>query len=291
MDKNHVLGQDRLLSGYTPSPEALGEVEKLIRTQRETRPDTVYLLDPVMGDMDRGMYVNPDVLPIYRRMLPLASIICPNQFEAQVLSGIEITCVASLKASLNKLHSAYHIPHILITSLDLPTSDLEKIGASTSLIEGKQPMLLIGSTWNPDKQQPSVWHLQFPSLGEYFSGVGDLFSALTIARYTEHANDIPQPARAAYEQLSETQEGECDLAIARAVTLAVASLQQVLVRTADTMMSLGKISGIDPLQASHLAKEEDRVKIMRMRELRLVQSANDILQPQVRYRPRWAHPL
>lgn len=291
MDRNKLLRHNRQLTGYTPSPEALGEVEKLIRAQREKNPHMVYLLDPVMGDMDRGMYVNPDVLPIYRRMLHLASIICPNQFEAQVLSGIEIRSIETLKAALTKLHDEYQVPHVLITSLELSKDDLNAIGAMPSMPDGKPAMLLVGSTWNADTKELQPWFLQFPSLGEYFSGVGDLFSALTVARFMEYEEDVPAPARAAYDGYGAPVEGECTLPIARAVTLAVASLQQVLIRTARAMEILGEQEGLDPLQPSHLASEEDRVKIMRMRELRIIQSADDILRPQVLYRPRWTAPL
>ena len=291
MNRNKLLRHDRLLTGYTPSPEALGEVEKLIRAQREKNPDMVYLLDPVMGDMDRGMYVNPDVLPIYRRMLHLSSIICPNQFEAQVLAGLEITSLATLKEALVKLHDEYQVPHVLITSLDLGAEDLKAIGAAAQMPDGKPAMLLVGSTWDRSSKQLQPWFLQFPSLGEYFSGVGDLFSALTVARFTEQADDLPEPAREAYAGYGTQVEGECTLPIARAVTLAVASLQQVLIRTARAMEAFGEQEGIDPLQPSHLASEEDRVKIMRMRELRIIQSANDLLHPNVLHRPRWMPPL
>lgn len=98
-----------------PSPGVVSCVKEAVSQLRETNPDLIYMLDPVMvrnmdffvsvlrlaesleffltfsicffqltqGDIGRGMYVNPDVLPIYRSMLPLASVISPNQFEAQ----------------------------------------------------------------------------------------------------------------------------------------------------------------------------------------------------------------
>lgn len=37
----------------------------------------------VMGDIGRGLYVSEDVVPIYRDMLKLATIITPNQFEVE----------------------------------------------------------------------------------------------------------------------------------------------------------------------------------------------------------------
>ena len=71
------------VAGYIPSPSALRSVQRALERLRELNPRLLYVLDPVMGDLGRGMYVNPEVLPIYRSMLPLASIITPNQFEAQ----------------------------------------------------------------------------------------------------------------------------------------------------------------------------------------------------------------
>lgn len=40
------------------------------------------VLDPVMGDQGR-LYVNEDVVPVYRTLLRDADLILPNQFEAE----------------------------------------------------------------------------------------------------------------------------------------------------------------------------------------------------------------
>lgn len=36
-----------------------------------------------MGDIGTGLYVNPDVVPVYKDLLKLATIITPNQFETE----------------------------------------------------------------------------------------------------------------------------------------------------------------------------------------------------------------
>lgn len=41
------------------------------------------LISAVMGDIGTGLYVSPDVVPVYQDMLKMATIITPNQFEAQ----------------------------------------------------------------------------------------------------------------------------------------------------------------------------------------------------------------
>ena len=42
----------------------------------------------VMGDIGKGLYVAEDVVPIYRQLLSLASIITPNQFETEYVPAI-----------------------------------------------------------------------------------------------------------------------------------------------------------------------------------------------------------
>lgn len=44
----------------------------------------MFPLNPaVMGDIGTGLYVSEDVVPIYKGMLSLATVITPNQFEAE----------------------------------------------------------------------------------------------------------------------------------------------------------------------------------------------------------------
>ena len=47
-----------------------------------------------MGDIWDGegkMYVPEELLPIYKKeVIPIADVITPNQFEAQLLTGIDI---------------------------------------------------------------------------------------------------------------------------------------------------------------------------------------------------------
>lgn len=83
LEQNGLLTQSRMLSGYMPSPGVVSAVKDAVQRIREVNPELVYLCDPVMGDMGRGMYVNPEVLPVYKSILPLTTIITPNQFEAQ----------------------------------------------------------------------------------------------------------------------------------------------------------------------------------------------------------------
>lgn len=40
-------------------------------------------MEAVMGDIGTGLYVSPDVVPVYQEMLHDADIITPNHFELE----------------------------------------------------------------------------------------------------------------------------------------------------------------------------------------------------------------
>lgn len=94
---NGLTGYMRVLTGYIPGAEALSAVGEQVARLKQ-RKEVIYLLDrewqadrlnksliisAVMGDIGTGLYVSPDVVPVYKRLLNLATIITPNQFEAE----------------------------------------------------------------------------------------------------------------------------------------------------------------------------------------------------------------
>ena len=89
---------DMMLSGYCPSAALVEEVGKIAREQKlraSTKPGSFFwVLDPVMGDNGR-IYVAEDTVPVYKKLLKDADLILPNQFEAELLS--EINLVISCK--------------------------------------------------------------------------------------------------------------------------------------------------------------------------------------------------
>ena len=57
----------------------------------------------VMGDIGRGLYVSPDVVPVYRRILQLADIITPNQFEVEYVQRRALRLADSTQPGLVSL--------------------------------------------------------------------------------------------------------------------------------------------------------------------------------------------
>ena len=71
-----------LILGYIPTADALRAISNLVTKVKAENPGLIYLLDPVVGDEGRP-YVPAEVIPIYRELLPQATIITPNWYEVE----------------------------------------------------------------------------------------------------------------------------------------------------------------------------------------------------------------
>lgn len=57
-----------------------------------------------MGD-DGKMYVPEEILPVYKNtIIPLADIVTPNQFEAELLTDMKINNISDAQKAINKIH-------------------------------------------------------------------------------------------------------------------------------------------------------------------------------------------
>ncbi|KAJ3858463.1 Ribokinase-like protein [Lentinula novae-zelandiae] len=138
----------------------------------------------VMGDAGR-LYVSADVVPVYRSLLPLSTIITPNWFEVETLTGISLTDLHSLRHALTKLHKDFGVPNVAISSIPL-TQWLSKTlpyAIRPPAVSESEHLLCITSSVS-NENSPSDSHAQcVPLLPGYFSSVGDLFSSLVLAHY------------------------------------------------------------------------------------------------------------
>ncbi|KAJ7626294.1 Ribokinase-like protein [Mycena polygramma] len=256
LERNQLLLPDRLLTGYIPGAEGLSTVADLVDKLKSEKPGLIYLLDPVLGDAGR-LYVAPDCIPVYRRMLPLSTVITPNWFEVETLTDVELKDLPSLRRALTVLHEEYHVPNVVISSI--PLSSWLKVALPTSLSSDLDPdsnhLLCISSSATPGAANLSAVHAQTVQLlPGYFSGVGDLFSALLLAHFTP--DDASPVSRAASQALTKTH------AMLRLTHEYSETLPEDERQATDDEKDLA-----DPLR---------KVKRMRGRELRLVQG-QDIL--------------
>lgn len=241
LETNGLLqGYTHLLTGYIGSASMLRTVARLVRKLRSYNPDLVYVCDPVMGDNGK-IYVPVELAAIYREeIVPLATMLTPNQFEAEILTGMSICNEDDAAAACAALH-AVGPPSVVLTSLDLDHGGSS--GAGTEEDGASSSITLLGSTVEPQAERCGQrFRIVVPRIPSYFTGTGDLCAALMLAWSAK------RPAQ-----------------LGLAAELAVASLQGVLKRTA---------------QAQVEAEAAGKTGIG-CRELRLVQSVDDLLQPEV----------
>ena len=126
IDERGALGQvDAVLSGYQGGDDIAGVIIDAVARVKELNPAAVYACDPVMGNAKSGCFVADTIPPLLRdRVVPVADIITPNQFELGYLTSREAT---DLDSTLDAVAAAREMgPRtVLVTSVERPEADPE----------------------------------------------------------------------------------------------------------------------------------------------------------------------
>ncbi|CAN2387807.1 Phosphomethylpyrimidine kinase [Pristimantis euphronides] len=187
---NGVTQYDYVLTGYTRDASFLARVVDIVQELKQQNPRLVYVCDPVLGDKWNGegsMYVPEELLPVYKDLVvPVADIITPNQFEAELLTGRKIHTQQEAVQVMDMLHSLG--PNtVVITSSDLPAS------------RGSDYLITLGShrqVGEDGRMQTLRISLELPQVDAVFVGTGDLFAAMLLAWTHHHPNNF----KLAYEK-------------------------------------------------------------------------------------------
>lgn len=226
-----------------------------------------------MGD-DGRIYVSESVIPIYKSLMPRATCATPNYFEAELLTDVKVLDAASLRLALRTFHERYRIPNVLISAVSLPSDELVKLGMYNAASSPTRMLVCCGSTIlsGPDEPLRTIsFGIAFPELAEHYEGVGDVFSALVLGRFADPVNPSAEHLSHSISPLAHTAE------------LAIGSLQGVLAKTRAHALSLAR-GNPDTIVPREGESAEERVRRLRMVELKLVQCQKELLQPDVAYR-------
>lgn len=192
---------DGILSGYQGGPDIVGAIAEAVQNIKAQNPKALYSCDPVMGNEKSGCFVSPDIPPLLReKVLPLADIITPNQFELGYLVDMPVN---TLEETLAAIRAAQQVgPEIvLVTSVvrpDRPEGTIEMIAA--------------------DKQ--GQWIVQTPYLPFKRNGSGDVTAALFTGHYLDTRDIVlalERTASSIYDMLEMTyQAGTQELQLVQA---------------------------------------------------------------------------
>ncbi len=202
IEERGVFGQiDAVLSGYQGG-EGIGDVIiDAVARVKAANPSAVYACDPVMGNAKSGCFVAPAIPVLLReKVVPVADIITPNQFELGFLTDTEPDTLESTLASAD-LARAMGPRTILVTSVERPDRE-----------EGTIEMLAV--------DDEGAWIVQTPHLPMKANGSGDVTAALFTAHYVESGSArtaLERTASSVYDLLKATLEsGERELQLVEA---------------------------------------------------------------------------
>jgi pyridoxine kinase len=228
LDMNDLLGSyTHLLTGYIGSVSFLKAVLSTAKKIRERNPDLIYFCDPVLGDHGK-FYVPQDLVALYRdEVVSVATVLTPNQFEVEQLTGIQINNESDAWRACDMLHDR-GVETVVITSCSLGIENqVSLLCSACSKPKGNHGEKAI-------KLQKSHYAVDIPLIPGRYSGTGDLMAALLLAWSTRCPEDL-----------------------AKALELSCSTVYAVIQRTHDAVEN-----GENPY-----------------RELRLIQSSQDILNP------------
>jgi pyridoxine kinase len=113
---------DAVLSGYMGDASIGEAILHAVERVRSDNRAAVYCCDPVIGDIEEGVYVREGIESFMRdRALPQADIATPNRFELERLTGCACTTTAEAKAAITRLAATLRsdgLRCVLLTSLD-----------------------------------------------------------------------------------------------------------------------------------------------------------------------------
>ena len=165
IEQRNVFGEcDGVLSGYMGGADIGEAILYAVATVKRANPEARYCCDPVIGDVDTGIFVRPGIPEFIKaKAVPAADIITPNQFELDYLSGRQSGTTAQARDALKAVHDLGPRT-ILVTSLhtdETPDGSIDMLASDDN----------------------GCFRLRTPKLPLSVNGAGDAIAALFFAHY------------------------------------------------------------------------------------------------------------
>ncbi len=168
-----------VLSGFLGARDIGRVILDAVDRIKQINPKAVYVLDPVIGDKERGVYVADGIAEFFREeALKRADIVIPNVFELAFLSGQAVRDIdTAARAAVSLVKSGPEM--VIVTGLR------HEDGISVLLLTREE-----------------TWRVTTPMVDIPSCGAGDAFAALFLGAYLNL-----QDARAAVEQAASSIYG------------------------------------------------------------------------------------
>ena len=173
---------DGVLSGYVGSAEVGAAILDAVAEVKAANPNAVYCCDPVIGDVERGAFVKPEVADFMCAWaVPAADIVTPNHFELEQITGHTIRALPDAQAAIDVLRNLgpKSAPKtVLVTSLTTDETPADSIDLAACDETGR-------------------YRLRTPKLPVAAHGAGDAIAALFMAHYLRTGSAAASMSRAA----------------------------------------------------------------------------------------------
>jgi len=155
-----------LLTGYLGRAEIGEAALRALERLRAANAGAAYACDPVIGRAGRGSYVAAGVGEFFRdRALGAATVLTPNAFELEWLTGSEVRDLRAAKRAIAALRGRG--PRVVVAKSlkldDTPAGALDMLAGD----------------------EAGFWRLRTPKLKIAVNGAGDVFAALFFHHWLE----------------------------------------------------------------------------------------------------------
>eukprot|EP00730_Choanoeca_flexa_P017556 TRINITY_DN8470_c0_g2_i4.p1 TRINITY_DN8470_c0_g2~~TRINITY_DN8470_c0_g2_i4.p1 ORF type:complete len:295 (+),score=47.95 TRINITY_DN8470_c0_g2_i4:56-940(+) len=192
LEKNQLISDySHVLTGYVGSGDFLSTLGKMVTKLKSVNQSLKYVCDPVLGDNGK-LYVPEELVAMYKQeIVPLADIMTPNQFELELLTDSKIASVDDAWTAMASLHDR-GVQAVVLTSLDTSDGRIHILGSEMQ--EGRRHRFT----------------LQVPKIEFYFTGTGDLFSALILAWSNQQDSTLSEAVHKATASLQAVCKRTCE---------------------------------------------------------------------------------